>query len=212
MIDCDRRNGADNTLARLTEQHGPLPPTLESETADGRHFYFTASRDLTSTTGKIGAGIDSKGSGGYVLVPPSLQPSGRLYRWLDQLEPVAPPQWLVDLACKRSNSQRAIAASGFVYRLSKIGGDNYGKAALASEVATLAATPEGARNHQLNVSAFRFFQLVAASMLSDGDVVVGFSHVCKANGLWTDDGPRQCLATIRSGAMAGAQHPREVRT
>ena len=74
----------------------------------------------------------------------------------------------------------------------------------------MAATPNGARNQQLNVSAFRLGQLMAAGLLTEAEVVAGLIGACTHNGLLADDGRRQCLATIYSGATARAQHPREV--
>ena len=47
----------------------------------------------------------------------------------------------------------------------------YGHAALRAEIAALAATPPGRRNHALNRAAFSLFQLVAGGELAEAEVI-----------------------------------------
>ena len=37
--------------------------------------------EVRNSAGRIAAGIDVRGEGGYVLAPPSVHPSGRRYCW-----------------------------------------------------------------------------------------------------------------------------------
>jgi Bifunctional DNA primase/polymerase, N-terminal len=205
VVDLDG-SGAD-VLRCLSAANSPLPATLIAQTASGWHLYLAADRDLPSTAGKIGPGIDTRGRGGYVIGPPSRHPSGAVYRWVTDLEPVPPPKWLIDLACKPSNSEHAIAVSG-LRAPAPINADAYGQAAPTSEIEILATTPQGARNHQLNASAFSLFQLVGGGVLAEAQVTAGLVRACQENGLWSEDGAKQCWATIASGAKAGLQHPR----
>jgi hypothetical protein len=83
----------------------------------------------------------------------------------------------------------------------------YGQAALEREIAALANTAPGSRNHALNRASFALHQLVAGGVLDGNEVqqrLVGAAH---ANGLMAE-GPRAVMATIASGARAGRQHPR----
>jgi hypothetical protein len=49
-----------------------LPPTFTVKTPHGRHFYYLVGEDLPNTTGHLGAHIDTRGAGGYVLAAGSV--------------------------------------------------------------------------------------------------------------------------------------------
>jgi len=86
VIDSDPRHGGDKSLAAS----GEMPRTATVATGGdplGRHLYFRMPPfDIRSfsadKTPKLGVGIDVRGNGGYVVVPPSTHVSGREYRWL----------------------------------------------------------------------------------------------------------------------------------
>ena len=89
---------ASSTLRRLEAEHGALPPTVEAITGNGRHIYFAMpDTPVRNTASKIGDSIDTRGDGGYVLVPPSVHPSGRCYAWsVDSASTfAAAPDWLL---------------------------------------------------------------------------------------------------------------------
>lgn len=82
VLDIDRDRGGLETLAQLEEAYGPLPATLISRTGgNGFHLFFEDVTGLTCTRDKIGPGIDTRGDGGYVLLPPSNHISGSFYSW-----------------------------------------------------------------------------------------------------------------------------------
>lgn len=106
VVDVDGEEGADS-LAALERVHGPLPPTTTVLTPRGggsQHLYFRAPETpIRSSAGKIGPGIDVRGDGGYVLVPPSIGTNGRRYEWDDEVPPAAMPAWLREVAgCRRA--------------------------------------------------------------------------------------------------------------
>lgn len=88
-------------LAELQATHGPLPETLLTRTGSGGlHFWFSGpggkgNRGRVRLDGRP-TGIDVRGDGGYVLVPPSGHLSGQSYAWERWSEPVEAPGWLVD--------------------------------------------------------------------------------------------------------------------
>lgn len=80
VLDVDPRHAGDETLRALELELGPLPETAEVLTGGGgRHLYFAQVPGLGNSTAKLGAGIDTRGEGGYVLAPPSSHESGRVY-------------------------------------------------------------------------------------------------------------------------------------
>ncbi len=82
VLDIDPRHGGEAALKLLADDIGPIPSTLEAETGGGgRHLYFAwPGRTVRNRTG-LRPGIDLRGDGGLVVVPPSLHPSGRRYAW-----------------------------------------------------------------------------------------------------------------------------------
>lgn len=54
----------------------------------GNHIvYAQPTPRIRNTTGKIETGIDTRGDGGYIVLAPSIHPSGGVYEWLDEQEP-----------------------------------------------------------------------------------------------------------------------------
>jgi hypothetical protein len=95
VVDIDSDNG-ERALVKL----GVLSDTVESTTARGRHVYFRMPTTIAigNSAGKIAGHVDVRGTGGYVLAPPSIHPSGKRYAWsADCTASVADaPQWLID--------------------------------------------------------------------------------------------------------------------
>lgn len=210
VLDIDGDEGAAS-LNDLQLKYGSLPATREAITGSGgRHLLFKYTAPIQNTVGRIAPGIDTRGDGGYIVAPPSIHPNGLRYRWAhDCTELAIAPDWLVRLARTKPStiSERALAA---VSPPNGQPGGGYGRAALEHEIADLAATPPGYRNHFLNRVGFKLFQLVAGGELDQGLVEQRLVDACHANGLIKDDGLRSVLATIRS-ARAGLHHPRSRR-
>jgi len=92
VLDAD----SDAALAQLSTL-GPLPRTFTVRTARGKHFYFRypANCDVPNSLSKIAEGLDVKSERGYVLLPPSVHPSGAFYEVVDDVDPVHAPDWLL---------------------------------------------------------------------------------------------------------------------
>lgn len=86
------------------------------------------------------------------------------------------------------------------------GHNRYVEAALAGELDKLARATEGARNTQLNASAFALGQFVGADALDRGEVETQLGNVAQMIGL----SERETRATIRSGLDAGMKEPRAI--
>ncbi len=110
VLDIDGETG-EETLADLELKNGPLPPTVEQLTGNGRHLLFQ-----TRTGAKIGnavgiaPGLDIRGDGGYIVAAPSQHISGREYGWEvehdpNDLAPALAPAWLLSLIWAPSQKQ-----------------------------------------------------------------------------------------------------------
>lgn len=106
VIDVDPRHGGPESLDQLTEQYGDLPATAESHTGDGgRHLFFRhPGEHVRCSQSEIGPGIDIKGDGGYVVLPPTIHPNGTAYTWelssdIADVPPADCPAWLKALVC-----------------------------------------------------------------------------------------------------------------
>lgn len=81
-LDChsDEANGLDY-LRDWEVEHGKLPETWTQITGSGgKQLFYRAGQDIrNSANGDIG--VDVRGNGGYVVLPPSLHPCGDCYEW-----------------------------------------------------------------------------------------------------------------------------------
>jgi bifunctional DNA primase/polymerase-like protein len=107
VLDVDPRNGGDESLEALLEEHGPLPPTAEVATGGGgRHFYFSTPAESTDKLRKnLVPGLELLSEKAFVVAPPSLHKSGSEYSWAEgrnpsEVELAAVPVWLVELASR----------------------------------------------------------------------------------------------------------------
>jgi len=103
VLDIDPRHGGDESLDLLEQKHGRLQATIESQTGGGgRHLFFAYAQAVKSRANHPGQGIDIRGDGGFVVLPPSNHMSGRLYEWEASSEPDGntaqpAPEWLSTL-------------------------------------------------------------------------------------------------------------------
>jgi hypothetical protein len=103
--DVDPIKGLDGLaeLEKLQAQNGTLPPTLTSITPrGGKHFFFRWSPGIRNSSSKIAPGLDVRGAGGYVILPPSMRADGKTYQWCGDAEYAADAlAWLVEQASKK---------------------------------------------------------------------------------------------------------------
>lgn len=105
VVDVDSKSNDEGfkTLYALAEANGQESfNTYRVITGSGGyHFFFALSDsllDLACTVGKLGAGIDTRGTGGHVILPPSMHASGKRYRAAKgEFNPSPLPAWVVDI-------------------------------------------------------------------------------------------------------------------
>jgi len=83
-VDLDRKEGGDDgieTWHKLMDQHGPCPATRSHTTpSTGMHLLFLHEAGVRNIPlNKLAPGIEVKGEGGYIVVPPSRMANGKEY-------------------------------------------------------------------------------------------------------------------------------------
>jgi len=118
VIDVDGESGRAS-VAELERQGLTFPPTLTVTTgrADGgehRYFRMPSGIDIhNDQSGRIGAHIDARGSGGFVVCPPSIHASGKVYRFVDPSATIADaPEWVIErLTARQPKPTATVQAS-----------------------------------------------------------------------------------------------------
>lgn len=219
----------------------PLPTTRRGNTGKGYHLYFQwnpATPIINAQRTQKGWGIpglpgaDVRGEGGYVIVPPSIHPSGKPYVWVADEEASEAPDDLVELVRNRKPipadpfeglaSQPAAPAPATVRdgvkatALAQYDTDSaYGLGALERECAMVAEATPGAQEGTLNGAALKIGALVAGGELSlrtatDELVRAGLSMQSgNSDDPWTLEG---ITAKVERGLQAGAKNPRSAPT
>lgn len=108
VLDVDAGHGGYESLTKLIEKHGALPETPVSKTGSGgEHIFFKhPGIEIRNSAGKLGAGLDIRGDGGYVVAPPSVHPNGNIYEWAVDTDLADMPDWMIE-ALKESPKPEA---------------------------------------------------------------------------------------------------------
>jgi hypothetical protein len=239
VIEADTKEGHDvdgiASLAELENKHGALPNTLQAISPSGSvHYYFNhpgADFKIKNSASGVAPGVDVRGDGGMVIAPPSVKPGKGVYAWRNELTPVAdPPQWLLDIVASKIGEPASAPEHSITERAKKLvqppagyvdgfdeyaatgshRGGGYIEAALLGEYDDVVRASKGERNHQLNVSSMKLGKYVAGGELNEQTVIDEMLRACTVNGLLTDDGEHQCLATIKSGLAKGKTEPKGI--
>lgn len=107
-IDVDGSGKANPWLAEDPDKAMDLAAAPTSLTPrGGRHFIFRQPGRgmIGNSAGRLAPHVDTRGTGGYIVVPPSQLADGRSYKWVAGGLDVAPselpepPDWLLELLC-----------------------------------------------------------------------------------------------------------------
>jgi hypothetical protein len=192
-------------LATLCDQHGqpyPLPTYAVATPSGGCHLYYAAQIGrVRNSAGRLGALIDVRADGGYVIGAGS-RIGARAYTALDERAPVPIPAWIADLL----TGCPPLSTSARPTRVPRgAQGTAYAMAALREETRLVATARLGTRNDTLNRASFSLGQLIAAGLLPSLAVVSALADAAGHAGLPEDEARR----TIHSGMAAGARRPRD---
>lgn len=126
VVDVDTKNGG---------QIDPdLPITRMSRTGNnGFHLFYTnpLKIDIRNSAGALATGVDVRGYGGYVVIPPSTLGDGKEYVWLNEELMAMPPKQLMDTVKEKSETlpmsgePDPVEVTAAVAKLSKARAENY---------------------------------------------------------------------------------------
>ena len=169
-------------IAERQAEHGPLPDTVEQQTARGRHRCFAwdaaaQAAGIGNRSALSGAPIDVRGDGGYIVAPPSIHPGdtkkgvppGWVYRWRPGHAPwemafASAPAWLIDLV-KPPAPEPAPAPRPHVRVEGRA--SPYGEAALTRACAEISSAKVGSRDTTLYRNACSIARLVAGGEIEE---------------------------------------------
>ncbi|SKA31150.1 bifunctional DNA primase/polymerase [Consotaella salsifontis] len=197
-------------LAEMEVKNGALPETLTATTPSGGTHYFWRHVDGVRNKAAIAPGVDTRGTGGYVIAPGSVMADGGIYSWDNNLPIAEAPAWLIDAVTKKAEQPKATSPSVAPASAPSRDLAPYVEHAVDAEMRELAETGRGSRGYQLNASAFSMGQLVGADVLSRDEAEDRLFGAAIANGLLETDGDREVRAKIRRGLEAGMNHPRDI--
>lgn len=186
----------------VVEETMPETPCVETGSG-GRHYYFRhPGFTVRNWAGKL-PHVDCRGDGGLAVLPPSLHPSGRRYRWLVppwEIEAPPPPPWLLAMITPPPPRQ----VVNLVLPLAPGEATAYGRAALRRILTELSGAQVHTRNSSLNSAAYQVGRLVAGGELAQADAE---PQLIRA-GLGLDLPEREVRQTVQSGLCSGLKNPR----
>jgi hypothetical protein len=167
VVDLDIKE-AGSGLDWLDREAWRLPRTRRHRTrSGGEHllFRYPAGRQIRNSVSKLAPGVDTRGIGGYIIVPPS---DG--YTITDDAMPADMPAWLLDALdppyVAPPEPPPVAAPRPDAYRNGE--GTPYGLAALAAECSAIRGAAHGQKHYALNRGAYSIGGLVAARELGEG--------------------------------------------
>jgi len=183
---------------------GELPQCPKVTTGKGHHLYFAypKGRQIRNKQ-EPGNGFDIRANGGYIVAPPSIHHSGKVYKFTKRGEPPELPEWLLELIAqpeKAANTPLDFNATITAANDSQ----GYYMKALDNECQAITKAPEGTRNATLNTASFCIGQLVAGGGIDEHVAREALAQAAQQCGLTTNE----ITKTINSGIQSGKANPR----
>jgi len=205
VLDLDCKNGARG-LEWLAAHESRLPKTRRHRTRSGGiHLLFTmpAGRTIRNSASKVGPGVDVRGTGGYIIAPPS---DG--YDVVDASTIAEAPAWLLDLIDPPAPQAQPVAPRPPGPPRQSGDGTPYGLAALDAAASAIMTAPDGAKHDTLNREAYSIGGLVAAGQLAEGPAIAALASALEGLRARCDDFPA-AQKTLRQAFTQGMAKPRE---
>ena len=169
------------------------PPTRTVRTGRGWQLYYSKTVEIRNSASKLAPGVDVRGDGGYVVIPPSMHASGRPYTWANDL-PIAPlPQWIVEALVKRPKPSPPPPEPVPVPA-----GGKWARKAFEEEIGRVRASSEGTRNATLFRAAAALSEIVNGGNLGEFEVRAALQDAAVSVGL----SAKEAAGTITSAWKA----------
>jgi hypothetical protein len=193
-----------DAVPALAEEIGWDPTgdeTLISRTGrGGMHiFYRAGAAEVRNSASKVVQGVDIRGSGGFVVIPPSLHDNGSRYEWLTGHEPAPIPERMVEVFNYREEKVQVDTPGSISH-------ERWGLAALAAGAHDIEQSPPGQRNNELNAVAYRIFGIVKGGHLDHDTARARLVRAGLHVGLASDEVERTLLSAWESSEP---RHPSE---
>ena len=205
VLDLDCKNGAQG-LEWLAAHEHRLPQTRRHQTRSGGvHLLFAmpAGRAVRNSASKVGPGVDVRGTGGYIIAPPS---DG--YDVVDHAVIAEAPAWLLDLIDPPAPQAQPIAPRPPSPPRQSGDGTRYGLQALDNECQAILSAPDGGKHDTLNRAAFSIGGLVAAGELAEGPALHALASALAGIAARCEDYPA-AQKTLGAAFRAGMAKPRQ---
>lgn len=208
-----------------------LLSTRRCGTGKGYHLYFSWNADAPVRNSQLKMkrgeqvwpfpdlpGCDVRGAGGYVILPPSRHPSGKLYTWQNASEACEAPDDLLAIVRKLPVAGTLAAgpraAEAPMSAISRGDGDHpYALSALRAECANIRSAGAGAQEGTLNDAALKIGGFVGGKCLemdtAAGALIAAGLAMASHNPSqpWTADG---IAMKVQRGLAKGMKNPRAV--
>jgi hypothetical protein len=207
VLDVDGPEG-ERAIRALAAAHGLTSSGPLVRTGGGGWHFYLAPTGLGNVHPRGLDHVDWRGRGGYVVAPPSRHASGHPYQWLAGRALHTPPGQVPSVLLERLQPRQLQRPTGpdQLPTATDGSGERYARAALAQELARVAAAPVGQRNRQLWESTRNLYNLVATGALSEREVQQRLLATADRCGRLAEE-PRQTRRTLASGRQVGLAHP-----
>ncbi len=118
ILDIDA--GGAETVLNWERDRGGLPDTpLHRTGRGGRQYHFACPPGLVIPSRvRFAQGVDTRGEGGYALLPPSVTETA--YTWLVEGDPAPAPSWLIDLVHGRQEGNTGLPGDDIAIQASTL--------------------------------------------------------------------------------------------
>jgi hypothetical protein len=204
-IDIDPRHGGDEWFAA---HRSDLPETrMHATMSGGLHLLFKSPAiEIRNSASRIAPGVDVRGEGGYIIVPPS--PGYSIEN--PEAEVADLPTWLEAL-CRPAQVLAPSTPAPRPARTAAVQGDGtaYGRAALGRECDAIRCAPDGAKHATINLAGYSIGGLVTAGELVDVEAFPALSGALETLRPRCAD-YRAAEKTLRRAYEEGKGRPRDI--